>query len=241
MNLLNNIRDIHLDLPEGKYSYQNKYVPRVTEILSAMLHEDYLMEWSNRIGLYSHKEYKATLQRSADIGTYVHQSIENYLQNGIELDIHTIPHTFRDPVDSAFTGFLMWWDIIKQHSYKILMEERELVCEYFGGTLDLLLEIDGRIFLVDFKTSNHPSYKYFLQLSAYRYILREEHNINIDGCLILMLDKKHFTFRELVVDLDDIEDSTFMMNCENTFLSLVYAYYNRIMVERQYGNLFGKG
>lgn len=222
-----------------KYFYQGKPVPRVTEILSSMLHEDYLMQWSNAIGLYKHQKYKDTLQQSADIGSYVHAAIENYLKNGIDLNIESIPYTYRDQVRNAFYSFKEWWSIIIKNDYKILMQEQELICMYFGGTLDLLIEINGCIYLIDFKTSNHPSYKYFLQLSAYRYMLRILYGIEIDGCIILMLDKKTESFQEMFLNFKIQEHLQYINYCEQTFLSIVYSYYNRLRVEQYYTNIFG--
>ena len=38
--------------------------------------------------------------------------------------------------------------------------EETITCPYFGGTYDFLVEINGRNWLIDFKTSNHIGYKY---------------------------------------------------------------------------------
>lgn len=222
---------------ETPYIYENCYVPRVTSILSSMLHEDYLMNWSNYIGLYKHKKYKDVLNLSADVGTYTHQAIENYLQNGISLDISTVPVCMQQEVYNTFHSFLMWWDIILQHNIKILKEEYPLVCKYFGGTLDLLLEIDGKIYIVDFKTSNHLSYKYFLQLSAYRYMLRVNENIEVDGVIILQLSKTNHNFNEQILVFENTDHLQYMNACEQCFLSLVYAFYNRYYVENTYKSI----
>lgn len=222
------------------YLYNGNIVPRVTEILSSMLHEDYLMKWSNSIGLYKHQKYEEVLENSSSIGSYTHNAIENFLTNNIILDIETIPIQYRYKVGNAFNSFLEWWDIVsKNNNVKVLMTETKLVCKYFGGTLDLLVEINGKIYLVDFKTSNHPSYKYFLQLSGYRYMLREVKGINVDGCIILMLDKTSYSFREMFLNFDDINHLSYINQCEETFLSLVYAYYQRLISVDMYNNIFG--
>ena len=46
MNLL--LSDISFE--ESPYMYGSNYVPRVTSILSDMLHEEYLMRWANYMG-----------------------------------------------------------------------------------------------------------------------------------------------------------------------------------------------
>lgn len=120
-----------------------------------------------------------------------------------------------------------------------MLQEHTLVCKYFGGTLDLLLEIDGKIYLVDFKTSNHSSYKHFLQLAAYRYMLRETEGINVNGCIILMLDKKSDMFIEHILDFENIDHLNYIDQCQESFLSLVYAYYQRIQNQYLYNQIFG--
>lgn len=225
----------------SRYVYNEVNVPRVTEILSAMLHEDYLMEWSNSIGLYQHKKYKDTLQLSADIGSYVHDAIEKYLSDEVIFNKDIYPSNIREQINTAFNSFLEWWTIIKKTKYKILMQEEKLVCQYFGGTLDMLIEINGLIYIVDFKTSNHPSYKYFLQLSAYKYMLENNYGVHINGCIILMLNKKECRFTEMVLDFNIQEHLDYINLCQQSFLSLVYAYYNRVLVQSSYQNIFGGG
>lgn len=223
----------------GHYSIDGRNVPRVTEILSAMLHEDYIVEWSNRIGLYNHQKYHEVLNESSLIGTYTHSSIEKFLKTGAVHSFDDIDPRYRYRVTNAFNSFLSWWRIINSHNYKIMLQEHTLVCKYFGGTLDLLLEIDGKIYLVDFKTSNHSSYKHFLQLAAYRYMLRETEGININGCIILMLDKKSDMFIEHILDFENIDHLNYIDQCQESFLSLVYAYYQRIQNQYLYNQIFG--
>lgn len=222
---------------DSVYSFNGVNVPRVTEILSAMLHEQYLMEWSNAMGLYKHTKYQDILDTAADIGTYVHKSIEVFLSED-KIDDVTIPYDISTEVGYAFNSFLEWWDIIESTDHEILLQEHTLVCKYFGGTLDLFVKINNKKYIVDFKTSNHSSYKHFLQLSAYRYML-EENGENVDGVIILMLDKKICKFTEYVLDFNIKEHLLFMDKCEETFLSLVYSYYNRYTVENMFKEVFG--
>ena len=102
----------------------------------------------------------------------------------------------------------------------------------------MLVKIDGVIYLVDFKTSNHPSYKYFLQMGAYQYMLKLR-GIDIDGVIILVLNKNAVSFNELILNfIADINDKLFMDYCQEAFMSLVYAYYNRLYIQNLYNNKF---
>lgn len=234
----NTYEKYNIEFEGNRYLYNGYKVPRVTEILSSMLHEDFLMTWSNNIGLYNHQKYAEVLQEAADKGSFVHDSIEKFLKFSIEPDFNSVPESYRNQVYNAFNSFKYWWDIIKKNSYNILMQEEKLICPWFGGTLDMLIEINGKVYLVDFKTSNHPSYKYFLQLSAYRYMLFTEKGIAIDGVIILMLNKKSIGINELLLDFSNQEHLCFINCCQEAFMSLVYAYYNRLYIQNQYGIIF---
>ena len=196
------------------YENDGTYVPRVSNILS-MLHEEYLMKWANGIG-FRHKDFEEERSRAAAYGTVTHNAIEAYLNN-------------KDPESTnlAFEGFLYWWNTINKEGnfIEILGQEETLTCPYYGGTYDLLLRINGRIYLVDFKTSNHVGYKYFLQLSAYRQMLRYNKGIEIDGCIVLQLNKSKIQFHEYLLDFAVPEHKYFMDVCEATFERMAETYY----------------
>ena len=239
-SLLKKVNMEELGLETDRYQYQGYSLPRVTEIISSMLHEDFLMVWANNLGLYKRKKYKEELEQAATKGSYVHDAIEDHIQNNKELDLDTVMAGYRTEVSYAYGSFKAWWKIISRNNIKVIMQEYKLICPWFGGTLDLLIEINGRVYLLDFKTSNYSSYKYFLQLAAYRYILREFYGIEIYGCGVIKLNKKAIDFEEFIIDKSDKDYEDFMNLCEKTFLSLVYGYINRVFVERQYKNIFGK-
>lgn len=238
-NIIDNIPNFDLSkvIEEPKYLYNNKPVPRVTEILSSMLHEEYLVEWANNVGLYQHKSHIEYRDTAASIGTYVHGFIERYIKYDEYPNFENISLYIKNKVINAFRAFTKWWRIINKRDVKVLMQEQELVCKYFGGTLDLLIQIDDKIYLVDFKTSNHSSYKYTLQLSAYMYILNELYNINVDGCIILMLSKQSPDFREIMYYLHNEDNIIYFDYCRECFFSLVYAYYCRMRVEYTYNEM----
>ena len=71
------------------------------------------------------------------------------------------------------------------------------------------------------------------------YILNELYNIKVDGCIILMLNKKKVEFTEILYNFEKPQNIEYFQYCQETFLSLVYAYYNRIRVEQMYQTLGG--
>lgn len=235
-----NLQDINpqdYKIDNDRYIFNGHPVPRTTEILSAMLHEDGLMKWSNYIGRKG-QDYKQTLEEAAEKGTYTHDAIEQFLKHEIYLDPFSLPREFMNEVNNAYESFQMWWNQINMSNrVMVIAQEFKLVCEWFGGTLDLLVAINDKIYLVDFKTSNNPSYKYFLQLASYRYILRERYHIELAGVIVLMLNKKCIYFEEILCNFSNPFDLQFINDCEMSFLNLVVAYYNRLNIESMYKTL----
>lgn len=232
--ILDALNSINFNINQNKksevyYLEENNPVPRVTEILSKMIHSDTLMYWANSLGFKGLK-YKTVLDNAAKIGTAAHLSIEKFLKEKIP-SINNIP----------FLGFMSWYNMITEDMklpINILFIEERLTCKWFGGTLDALMKIGDKVYLIDFKTSNHVTFKYFLQLAAYRFMLKQKKNINIDGVIVLQLNKLNIGFNEYLLDFSIIDHLSFINHCEETFLSLVYAYYNIEWSELLYKNIF---
>lgn len=209
------------------YNKEGNIVPRVTSILSDTIHEQYLLVWANKLGL-KNKKYQEELSKAAVYGTKTHNSIEKFLKG----------EKINEP-NIGFESFMIWWTLLnKNNKVETVFIEKKLTCKYFGGTCDLLLSINDKLFLIDFKTSNFTSYKYFMQLAAYRYMLYHEEGINIDGCLILQLNKFSPSYNELLLDFNNVDHYNFIEVCTKGFLSLVYAYYNTLNVNQLYKNIF---
>lgn len=232
---INTIIDIN-----SPYIFNGIQVPRVTQILSSMLHEDYLMKWANALGLYQRKKYEETLQDAADKGIYVHEAINRFLLTGQLLDVDTLFDATEDQKKAAYNGFysfIDWWDTNK-NILQLVSTEMEITCPYFGGTCDLLVSSNGKNFLLDFKTSKQTGYKHFLQLAAYRYVLQNYYNIKIDGVGILLLNKSNIKVEEYILDLSVEQNQIFIQQAEHTFMALAYAYYNRLKTQELFEDIF---
>lgn len=211
------------------YNSKGVVVPRVTEILSKTIHNDGLMYWANSIGLHGQR-YREVMNEAARIGSVAHAAIENFLKDKLE-DESNIP----------FLGFMMWYKLVSQDMklpIDVLYIEHKMSCEWFGGTLDCLAKIGDKIYLIDFKTSNHVTFTYFLQLAAYRYMLRVLENTEVAGVIVLQLDKLSPGFNEYLLDFQNPEHLGFINQCELTFLSMTYAYYQITKSERDFKIIF---
>jgi len=229
--MLDTIEPIHTT--DSDYEYNGIKVPRVTKIIQRCIHSDSLMYWANSLG-FKHMSYKRTLNASANIGSHCHNNIDMYIED----DSHKINGSL--PVESqfAFNSFVKWFNTLKiGNAVEVIFHEKTLICKYFGGTLDGLYRINGKIYLVDYKTSNHITFNYFLQLAAYRYMLRVVLGIEVDGCIVLQLSKSAISYNEYVLNFNIPDHLVFINDCEMAFLSLVFSYYNISKIENEFKSI----
>lgn len=226
LSIISDIDKSDVKVDKVRYTYEGIPVPSVTQILSKCIAKEYLIGWANYLG-FKRIKYKDQVGLAASIGTNGHNAVEAYLRDGTECD------------NTCYMSFRIWWDMLnKEHTVEIISMEEELVLPYCSGTYDILLKIDGRVFLVDLKTSNNVGYEYFIQLAAYRHLLYKVKNINIDGCLILQIDKEEPSFEEYALDFSNMDHYAFIEHCAFTFIGLALSYYNINKAETLFKQIF---
>jgi hypothetical protein len=80
-----------------------------------------------------------------------------------------------------------------KHKTAIIHNELNIVSETYkmGGTIDRVMQINNKLYLVDIKTSNAVHNHYWLQLAAYKKMLEEKQpDLKLDGVAILWLNAK---------------------------------------------------
>jgi len=117
-------------------------------------------------------DYRKARDQAADIGTIAHFLIECFLHNH-EADLSEFSAADIEKAQMAFRNFKTWWD---GEGLTIIEPEVQLVSEQwlFGGTIDApSRDKDGKIVLLDWKTSKGiwPSHKF--QLAAYEQLWNE--------------------------------------------------------------------
>ena len=234
LNLMENQKNNYASIEfESDYKYDGNIVPRVTKILSRCIHNDALMYWANSLG-FKHKSYQKTLNEAANIGTQCHNSIDSFMEDNTFMPSANINQSAK----YAYESFRVWFsEIATLNNVKVIFHEKQIVCPYFGGTVDGLYEINGKTCLIDYKTSNHISINYYLQLAAYRYILENYYNMHIDTMIILQLSKTGIGWNQILLDLSDPAFLAFANQCETTFLSLAYSYINLAITEDMFKKL----
>lgn len=224
-----NLLPAPVDFDEPKHTYtlrsNGKLVPGVTSI-TKNLDKPFLVPWAakevvtfleplhEQIKAATPKEYAAILkeakgahkrkaQTAMDHGTLAHKWIEAYLAESLGLPA-VVHAELTTEAQQAVNAFQKW-----EWANKITWLASELVVgseeHEYGGKFDAIAEIDGKVTLIDFKTSSQISEEYYLQTAGYQIAL-EEMGGRVDQRLILRIDKKDGTFDPCVVktplDLD---------------------------------------
>lgn len=169
-----------------------RIVPGVTSVIAASSGAEKvnnLIRWANRLG----KEgYDAATESAllAEIGSCTHELIRAHLKQ-VEPDLSCFAANLQEEAQNCFDLYLQWE---KAHTIKPSLVECPMVSEQYGygGTLDLYAEIDGRLWLVDFKTGGVYD-DAFIQSAAYRYMLLE-HGYRVDDALVLQIPRKKERF-----------------------------------------------
>ena len=201
---------------------EEKWLPGVTTILSATIPKPALLPWAlKEMGknikdyLLKRKEqpfteheidgliiaskniYKTKAKEAADIGTRVHNAINDI--------IHGKDITIDEEIRHGVQGFLDWK---ASHSLTFKLGNTEIASRLFGygGSLDMLAFDKSDPILIDFKTTkqrkgySHGIYpEYGLQLSAYAIAFEETYGIPVKEAYGLWLNKEKPGFEAVKV------------------------------------------
>lgn len=127
------------------------------------------------------KAHTARKTSAGNVGTKVHEWIESFVKGENPKRDDEIHHITEN--------FVRWW---KDHNVRLLETERNVWSKelWIGGIVDLVLEIDGKVWVGDIKTSGAIYPEYFWQTSAYQYCLQEQGMYpEIEGHIILRCGK----------------------------------------------------
>ena len=165
------------------YSRNNKYYPSVTSILQYMPKGKFFETWLKDVG----HNADIIARKAADEGTQVHDAIERYLtgEKIVWVDENGYSKYSLD-VWKMILKFHEFWTI---HKPTLIESEIHLFSDIYtyAGTCDLVVEIDGKRWLLDIKTSNSLHTSYDLQLAAYAQAWNELYEEKIDRIGILWL------------------------------------------------------
>tara|TARA_A100001011_G_scaffold291794_1_gene303423 strand:- start:309 stop:941 length:633 start_codon:yes stop_codon:yes gene_type:complete len=172
--------------------YKNKNDKRlksVTTIINGNLgwSKGALIGWTRKHCLNGDDSMKL-LKEAGRIGTLAHIMIEEFIKGGVvKLDDYT-PNEISQ-AKTAYYGFYNW---IANNNVEFHETELKLVSEeyQFGGTFDAICEVNGKLVICDWKTSNDVHSEFLIQLGAYRQLIKENLDHDIRGAILLRLDKE---------------------------------------------------
>ena len=159
-----------ITMPDSRYYRRNgDYYPSVTYVLGYYPKGKYFEDWLKKVGYSS--EY--IVKKAGEEGTQVHEMIESYL-NGEELNFlgpHGRP-LYHPDVWQMFLRFVDWWE---EYNPTLIETEVHLFSDELkvAGTCDMVCEIDGELWIIDFKTSNNLQTTYDLQAAVYGQMYKE--------------------------------------------------------------------
>jgi len=143
-------------------------LPSITTVLS-ILSRDSIAKWRKRVG---DAEANKISTRASGRGTRVHEIIEKYINN---------EEDFRDGyTPDIISSFNDVRDILDNRIGRVYAQEAPLYSNHLGvaGRVDCVAEFDGKLSIIDFKTSMKPKRldwikNYFMQESAYAIMWEE--------------------------------------------------------------------
>jgi hypothetical protein len=134
------------------------------------------------------KEWRNVKDKAADIGSEIHSWVSSWIK-GDKLDV---PND--EMIANGITAFLKWQ---KEHKAKWLESEAMVYSKkyHYAGILDAVAVIDGKTYLVDFKSSKGIYPEMLLQVSGYEIAYNEMKGRRvIDGRIIIKLGKLDGSF-----------------------------------------------
>jgi genome maintenance exonuclease 1 len=162
--------------PEGKV------YPSVTTVLGATKDQTHLLEWKKRLG-----EAKANQEskRTANRGTALHSICERFILNQ-EIDLRK-----EMPVPAQL--FSQIRPVLSENIGTVFALENSLYSHYLkvAGRVDLVAEYDGKLSIIDFKSSNKNKNKdwiedYFIQTAMYSIMFEEMTKIPVPRLVIII-------------------------------------------------------
>jgi hypothetical protein len=178
------LEDISSETTEnGRYYFtpNGKKYPSVTTVLSG-LSKDKLVKWKERVG---EEEAKKVSLQATNRGTEVHLIAEEYLNN--------IPTYKKGKMPVNLFTFNQIKPILDERINNIWFQEAPLYSDYIevAGRVDLIAEFDGKLSIIDFKTSKRIKDKkeiksYFMQESFYAVAFEERTKIPINQLVTIM-------------------------------------------------------
>ncbi len=188
-------------------------LPSVTTILSKTKDKSFLKKWRAKVG---EEEAEKIIRDSAKIGTALHLYIERFVNGDKYKDLTEIgvqaEKMAQKIIDEAFTDITEIWGS-EVHLYNP---------GKYAGTTDMVGLYKGRPTIIDFKQTNRPKKRewvqdYLMQLAAYAMAHNAMFDTEIEQGVVLMCS------RDLTFQRFELEGEKFV-RATNAFMKKLDAY-----------------
>lgn len=176
------------------------------------LPDDFLDEVVKTAPSYS----KKLAQEAADIGSILHEYAEHYEQTAFDIPLELTQtinaHPDKTKIENCIHKFQAW----KAENKDEIIGHENIIgsAKYkYAGKYDRLAKRGKHIVLSDFKTSSGIYVEQFVQLAAYKIMLKEWSNIDVDVIEILRFGKERGEF-----EVHSIKKVTEIVTLEQQFL-----------------------
>ena len=195
-------------------------LPSVTSILGKTKDKSFLKQWRARVG---EKNAEKIIADSAQIGTALHLYIEHYVNK----------HAYKDLTEIGIKAQDMAQVIIDHDEGLKKISEvwgSEVHLYYpgkYAGTTDMIGVYDGRPTIIDFKQTNRPKKRewvqdYLMQLAAYAMAHNKLFDTEIDQGVVLMCS------RDLLFQKFELKGENFV-RAGDTFMKKLDLYLQSII------------
>ena len=157
--------------------------PSITTVLS-ILSENSISEWRKRVG---EEEANRISTRASRRGTAVHEAIEKYIDNSPWENI------VKEYTPDVIESIINVRDILDARIGKVYGQELPLYSDHLrvAGRVDCVAEFDGKISIIDFKTSRKLKRReyienYFCQEAGYAVMWEERTGMPIEQLVTII-------------------------------------------------------
>lgn len=176
-----------LTMLDARFYYaEGNFYPSVTTILEAYPKDAAYFKWIKEVGT----DADAIRDEAGRRGSVVHELTELY-DKGAEVSLLNMDGNLQFKM-SEWAMFERYVDFTTRFKPEYIMNEQNFVSARLGfaGTIDRLAMLDGKLTLIDIKTSNNIHDSYWLQLAAYAALVHDMTDFQIEQYGILHLNAK---------------------------------------------------
>jgi hypothetical protein len=208
------------------YDVNGSRLPSVTTILGRTKDQQFLKEWKAKVG---EQEAERIKNVSSSRGTAMHKFLEHYILGTGYDDLTEIGQKAKTMaqkvIDVGLTPVDEWYGSEVTLYYPGL----------YAGSTDLVCLHNGRETVVDFKQSNRPKKKewiedYYLQIAAYAMAHDYVHKSNIEQGVIMVCTPDLY-YQEFKVDGHELR------RYKHKFLKRLDMYHDLIFDEKEKANI----